>query len=337
VVESDAVDNKRKFEETWAKADAINWVKPGTIAGGKIMPKTPPAIPPQISELMQFVVTSIPQIAGANPEMLGQATEGAQPGVVEAMRTKAGLIVLAPWFDAKRLYTKRDGRLLAEFIAKFISDGRKVRIVGEDGMQNVVLDGSLEWLKFDVIVDESTQSRDVKDRTFMALMQLAPAMAQFGFPPPPDALEYAPLPQTLVQKWQASIKEKMSQPPQPSEKEKLEQVKQQGAMQQLQAKQQADAMNTQLEMQQAATAEAMQAETQERIEAAKVAAKRQELDYNMHLEQFKTTLDARLTAFEAILKGMLELKLGQQQMEMEREQTIMEVQNEHRAGEPASR
>ena len=334
IVERDAVENQRKFEESWARSDAVSYVKPGALGAGKIQNKQPPLLPPEMGKLMEFMVGSIPQIAGANPEMLGQGTEAGQPGVVESMRTKAGLIVLAPWFDAMRLYTKRDGRVLAEFIAKFISDGRKARIVGDEGMMDVVLDDQMQWLRYDVVVDESTQSRDVKDRTFMVLMQLAPAMMQMGLPPPPDALQYAPLPQSLVQKWQAAIAEQQKQPPPPPPQVLVEQERQKGAMQLEQIKQAGKQGEAQSKMQMQAATEAMQAETEERIASAEIQVKAADLQQKKELAQFEAVLDARLTAFEAILKGMLTAMTSSQKlaMEAEREQTIAETQggNGHR-------
>lgn len=328
IVERDAVENIRKFEESWAKSDAVTYVKPGAISAGKIQPKQPPLLPPEMGKLMEFMVQSIPQIAGANPEMLGQGTEAGQPGIVESMRTKAGLIVLAPWFDAMRLYTKRDGRVLAEFIAKFISDGRKARIVGDEGMMDVVLDGSMDWLHYDVIVDESTQSRDVKDRTFMALMQLAPAMMQMGMPPPPDALQYAPLPQSLVQKWQAAIAEQQKQPPPPPPQVLVEQERQKGAQALEQMKQAGKQGEVQGKLQQQAATEAMQAETEERIAQAQMAQGDRKMQNEMQLAMMQATIDTRLAAFEAILKGMLTAMTSSQKlaMEAEREQTIAETQ-----------
>jgi hypothetical protein len=337
IVERDAVENVRKFEESWARSDAVSWVKPGANSGGKIAPKQPPLLPPEMGKLMEFMVQSIPQIAGANPEMLGQGTEAGQPGVVESMRTKAGLIVLAPWFDAMRLYTKRDGRVLAEYISKFISDGRKARIVGDEGMMDVVLDDSLDWLRYDVIVDESTQSRDVKDRTFMALMQIVPAMMQMGLPPPPDALQYAPLPQSLVQKWQQAISEAQKQPPAPPPQVLVEQERQKGQLQLEQMKQSGKQGEVQGKLQAQAATEAMQSETEERIARAQMALQDRKLQGEMQMAQFQAVIDARLTAFEAILKGMLSAMTSSQKlaMEQEREQTIAETQggNGHQSSE----
>lgn len=328
IVERDAVENQRKFEESWARSDAVSYVKPGALGAGKVQNKQPPMLPPEMGKLMEFMVSSIPQIAGANPEMLGQGTEAGQPGVVESMRTKAGLIVLAPWFDAMRLYTKRDGRVLAEFIAKFISDGRKARIVGDEGMMDVVLDSTMDWLRYDVVVDESTQSRDVKDRTFMALMQLAPMLMQMGMPPPPDALQYAPLPQSLVQKWQMAIAEQQKQPPPPPPQVLVEQERGKNAMQLEQVKQGGKQAEVQGKLQAQAATEAMQAETEERIASAEIAQQERKIQGEMQMAQFQAVIDARLTAFEAILKGMLSAMSSSQklQMEAEREQTIMETQ-----------
>jgi hypothetical protein len=131
VAESGAVEDKKKFEAEWSKSDGVSWVNDGAVSGSRIQPKPPPQIPGELTKLLEYSVEGMRGVTGANVEFLGQ-TDKVQPGVVEMMRTKAGLVILAPWFDAMRLYMKRQGRLLGEFIFTYIADGRWVRISGLD-------------------------------------------------------------------------------------------------------------------------------------------------------------------------------------------------------------
>jgi hypothetical protein len=62
-----------------------------------------------------------------------------------------------------------------------------------------------DWLKFDVIVDDAPTSRDMKERTWAATMQLLPVAQQMGFPIPPEIVEYAPFPSSLLAKWKQLI------------------------------------------------------------------------------------------------------------------------------------
>ena len=111
------------------------------------------------------------------------------------------LTVLAGMFDGLRRYRKEQGRLLAKYITEYLSDGRLVRILGGDGMERYIpllkQDGALEY---DVVVDESANTVNQKDKTFAILMQLMPALEKQGVPFSADLLEYTPLPAAMVEK-----------------------------------------------------------------------------------------------------------------------------------------
>jgi hypothetical protein len=331
VVETDAVDNKGTFEDSWSKSDAISWVRPGANSGGKIMPKTPPALPAQLSQLMEFCVGAIPDIAGVNADLLGQS-EQVKPGVVEAMRTKAGLIILAPWFDALRLYMKKDGRVLAEMIVKFISDGRKARIMGPTGAQYIQIFARPEWLEMDVIVDESSHSRDVKDRTFVALMQLVPMAMQAGLPVPPDVLDYAPIPQSLTQKWKEQIQQQAQKPKEPSEKEKIEQIKAQNAQAIEAQKHKSNMEQTQIEAAQQRDTEQAQAESQRAIESHKAQTKQLEMMMNAALKKKEFEFEAKMEAMRFALEAKMAEMEFQHSMALEnRKADVAETQARHSA------
>lgn len=202
VMEEGAAANPRKFEKDWAKANSIAKVNAGGL--NKIMPKPLPAIPPVISELMNFSISSIRDTSGVSLELLGMA-DREQAGYLEAQRTKAGLTILAPFFDALRLYRKRQGRVMVYFIQEYLSDGRLIKIVGKDREQFVPLIKMPDAMKFDVIVDSAPTSRDMKEKTWAALMELLPLVQGMGIPIPPELIDYAPLPSGLVAAWKPKL------------------------------------------------------------------------------------------------------------------------------------
>ncbi len=214
IVEEGAVANIRKFENDFAKADSIAWVKPGGIA--KIQPKQLVQIPPNIPALMEFSIASIRDTSGVNLEVLGLADRN-QAGILEQQRTQAGLTILAPLFDSFRLYVKTQGRVLAFFIENYISDGRLIRVVGEAGAQYVPLIRQPGVMKYDVVVDAAPTSRDQKEKTYMVLREMVPLMLQMGLPVPPEIIQYAPLPASLAEKFQQAIAQKQEQGPDPAQ------------------------------------------------------------------------------------------------------------------------
>jgi len=330
MVEADAVDNVRKFEEDWAKSNAIAWVRPGAIAQGKVKPKDPPVLPAQLATLTQFLVESIPSIVGIAPELLSQAESKGQPGVVEELRTQAGLTLLTPWFDAIRLYMKRDGRVGLEMINRFIADGRMARIVGKQGEQFIPVTRQPDWARYSVAVDESTITRDAKGRTFQTLMMVAPQMAQMGIQPPQSALDYLPLPQGLIQDWKKEIAAKQAQPPQPSEKEKLEKMRVEGAMAIEDRKQQGAMQAAEVDAARRTEVEMAQAAARERENASNLQAKREEMHLTAQLKQLEAVMDARLTTFETVLKAIVDGFTAMQSIRAEQDATIAALRAEPR-------
>lgn len=220
LMEKGAADNPRKFEKDYAKSDSISWLNPGALAQGKIQNKQPPVIPPAISELMNFSISSIRDTSGVSLELLGMA-DREQAGYLEAQRTKAGLTILAGFFDALRLYRKRQGRVLAYFIQEYLSDGRLIKIVGPAGEQYVPLLKDPNLVQYDVVVDSAPTARDTKTEAWQAIVAVMPYLERAQIPFPPEALEYAPIPASLGQAW----KQQMIQQRQPNPmQQQMEQI-----------------------------------------------------------------------------------------------------------------
>lgn len=208
LAETGAVQNVKKFEADWAKSDAINWLNPGGLS--KIQQKQPAQVSPALSNLMQFSFSGVQDTMGVNLEMLGLA-DREQAGVLENQRTRASLTILAPFFSSLRLYRKKQGRVLAYFIDEYISDGRLIRVAGPDGEQFIPLIRQGDDVDFDTVVDAAPVARDTKLQTWQALMPVLQMMQQQGIIPPPEVLDYLPIPITLAQKIKQAVMTQLQQ------------------------------------------------------------------------------------------------------------------------------
>jgi hypothetical protein len=290
--------NSKKAKDDWGRWNAMIEVNPGKL--GSIQPREPVNMPPAAADLMSFAIGSIRDVTGVNIELLGQENDN-ETGVVEDMKSKAGLTILASVFDAMRLYRKRQGVLLAEFVQRFISDGRLIRILGQTGQQFIPLIRDQFAMDYDIVVDESPSSRDVKARTWMALGQLAPMLQQQGIFVP-SMLDYTPLPQSLVMELKQAVQQKMQQPPQPPLPLQVEQMRQQGKQAEL-------AQQGQLKQQEiAATSQAAQAEQQAQAQEdmarmqADTAVATHKAGLDAKLEMIRTHLEAQQARTEAAMK-----------------------------------
>lgn len=232
--ERGAFDDDRDAEDSYARSDRITWVKNGALAGGKIQPKTAAGFPAGFDNLLQFAISSLRDVSGVNLELLG-LRDATQPGVLEAQRKQAGMTILATLFDALRLYRKRQGRTLLFYITDRMSDGRLIRIVGDQGAQYVPLVRQDDLAEYDVIVDDSPTSPNQKEQVWAILMQLLP---MFGKSMTPEDLailaKYSPLPSDVVDAWMESIQQRQAaQAPQ-----------QQAALQMAQQKHEAETAET---------------------------------------------------------------------------------------------
>jgi hypothetical protein len=235
--ERGAFANRRKAEEDLAKPGAIIDLNDGGLQ--KILQKDMSSYPDGVDKLLQYALQSINDVTGVSLELIGMA-ERDQPYVLEQTRKQAGITILATFFDSLRRYRKQQGRVLAYFIREYISDGRLIRIVGDQGAQYIPLIKDEMAVEYDIVVDDAPTSPNVKERSFMVLNQLVPMCLQSGIPIPPDILDYAPLPQDLIQKWKQLITEGANNP----KKQELEQLQRMLAMLDLQQKQ-ADVQETQ--------------------------------------------------------------------------------------------
>lgn len=195
MVEEDAVDDIRDFERTWSRPDKITKVNNGALKDGRIQPKHQPSMDGSFFNLMQFAISAVPDVTGVNIEQLGLRNAD-QPASLEMMRKQAGAMNLAPVFDNLRRYRRDQGKVMLYIIQNYLSDGRLVRIVGDEGAQYVPLMMSADS-KYDIIVDDQINTPDQK-------MQIWQMMVPFIQTMPPAVLlamlDFSPFPPSVVEK-----------------------------------------------------------------------------------------------------------------------------------------
>lgn len=238
LAEKDAFENQRQAEESFADPSSITWMKQGAISGQKVMPKQQAQFPAGFMQLTQFAISSIRDTSGVSVEMLG-LREAGQAASLEAQRRQAGMTILQPFFDALKYYREEQGVVMLYYIQNDLSDGRLIKIVGDEGAQYVPLIKQASE-EYDIIVDDAPTSPNQKEQAWAIMMQLLPI---FGATLPPDMLttllEYSPLPSTIVDKLK-----KQAEQMQQSQSEQ-----QQKTQAMLEAQQNANVMKTQSEAQ----------------------------------------------------------------------------------------
>lgn len=200
--EDGAFKNPRQVEDEHNKPGSITLLNPGGLA--KIQQKNAPSYPDGVDRLLNYAITAINDVPGVNLELMGMAGRDQAIGLEET-RKQAGITILANFFDALRRYRKDQGRVLAYFIREYISDGRLIRIVGQEGQQYIPLVRDAVAFDYDVIVDDAPNSPNVKERVFNTLIKIMPMAMQAQIPIPPEILDYAPLPENLIAKWKGML------------------------------------------------------------------------------------------------------------------------------------
>ena len=207
--ESGAFKNPAKARDEWGNPAAPAELNPGGLL--KIQQVPPAQYPEGIDRLLQYALSAVNDVPGVNLELMGLANRD-QANVLEQSRKQAGLTILAVFFDSLRRKRKKEGRILAKFIQEYISDGRLIRISGPLGPQYVPLVRDPNTMEYDVVVDDTPTSTNMKEKTFAVLQAMLPMILQEHIPTPPDLLDYTPLPEDLIQKWKQYIAQSAQNP-----------------------------------------------------------------------------------------------------------------------------
>jgi hypothetical protein len=304
MAEKDAFENARQAEDEWAKVDAITWVKPGALVAGKIQPKPIAPMPPGLPDMLQFALSSLQAVSGINLELMGTADRD-QAAALEWQRRKSAFSILAAFFDGLRHYRKRDGRLTIYFIQEYISDGRLMRVEGDNGNpQYVKLLKQSGTVEYDIIIDDAPSSPDQKETTWNMLGQMMPLLSNLN---PPieiwqEIIKQSPLPASFASKVSDILDKHAQMPPPPDP-----------AMVKVQAEAQAQQQKMQLDAQLQQQKLAMQSQTEQVQQQAEMA---------------RNQAEAQVDAQTAAAKAHNEAIALQHKMELEREKMQMEMQLE---------
>jgi len=334
IMDKDAVDDPKEAEEKWARADGIIWTRPG--AKDKIQPKPMPSLPAGLDRLVAYFLDSVHEVTGINLELLGMANRE-QAGVLENTRKQAGVTIIAPLFDGLRRYRKEQGRVLLYFIQTYLSDGRLIRVNGQNGQQYVPLSKEPDTARYDVIVDEAPTSPNMKERVFGSFIELAPHLLKANIPIPPSILKYSPFPSALTEEWQQML-EQSAGAPKPEEVQKIMQENQELRMkkdermaelnmeaQKHQHQMQMEREKMQLEREKMAV-EIEIARVKLQLEQEKAAAQlqlqQQQAQTEMALSEQKTNTELSL----AQQKTQAELQRGDQELDLQRRKTEADVE-----------
>lgn len=316
MIEKDAVDNPAEMEKKWARTDALIFLRPG--GSQKVTPKPDVKLPAGLDRLVAYFLDAVHEVTGINLELLGMANRQ-QAGVLENTRKQAGVTIIAPLFDGFRRYRKEQGRLLLYFIQTYLSDGRLIRIAGKDGEQYVPLTKDPNVSRYDVVVDESPTSPNMKERTFGILAELMPTLAKMGVPIPPDILDYAPLPSAMTKKWKEYIQQHSGGPSLEQLQQMQEQMQKLGEENQ-QLKSKKEEKMVELQMKQQEMVAEMQLEREKMAMELEIA--RAKAENEIQIAQMKANTDMQL----AQQKAQTEQAQLSQQLAMDQQRTDAEVE-----------
>lgn len=216
MAEMSAFEDMEEAEETYAMPESITWMADGALSGQKpkIMPKPGQGDASAYVNLLQLAISSIKDVTGINLELLGQQDQN-QPGILEHMRKQAGMTVLATLFDSLRRFLKIVGHKRLYYIQERMSDGRLIRVVGDEYTRAVPLAKEQTTGVYDAIVDDAPTSPNQKEANW-AIIQPMLAVFKDQLMNNPDVLvmvlRYSPLPSALVEAIAKVIKQQSEDP-----------------------------------------------------------------------------------------------------------------------------
>ena len=125
LMEKGAFANPRDAEKDWANPQKSILLNEGGLA--KVKNREAPQMPPVLSVLQEFSISSIRDVTGVSVEMLGLADRD-QPASLEYQRRQSAMTILASLFNSLRHYRKMQGRTLIELL-KLLPPGVLVRVL----------------------------------------------------------------------------------------------------------------------------------------------------------------------------------------------------------------
>lgn len=172
--EEGAFDNITEAEREMAQFNPFIKMADGALGSGgqgaKFHIEPPVDIPQGMFQMWQTFLELIRDTTGINIDMLGTAT-GEVPGVTTRQRRMAGLATVAMFFNSYRRFLIFEAPGIIEYIQKFYTDDRWIRIGGEFNSQVVQLAKKDVDIPWDYMIDDTPQSEDARMDRFKLLSE----------------------------------------------------------------------------------------------------------------------------------------------------------------------
>ena len=196
LAESGAFMNPQKASRDWSRPGSIINLKPGAISQSMVKVEPPPAFPQAATTMIQYSIESLRDVTGINMEMMGQS-EGPEAGSTIQKRQTQGMTILAPLFNSYARYRETEALLTFDFLKKFLTDGRWIRIGGPYNSQYLQLVKDDLADSYDLMLDDAPTDPNQKMAVWENLQPLLPMLVRQGSFPI-ALLDYAPLPASVT-------------------------------------------------------------------------------------------------------------------------------------------
>jgi hypothetical protein len=175
-IEEDAVDDHAKFEQQYAKTDAVIQVAPGALAAGKIQAKKEAHAVTGYEQIIQLMGTDIQDVTGIDRAFLGSSENKDETGILNRQRIRQVVSSLACYFDSITLYSIEHAQLLLGFMKIFAenNDGSLFSIQGQDGKAQFLQISKDKLIsEYDTNIEEAPQSPEEKQQFAQILVTMA--------------------------------------------------------------------------------------------------------------------------------------------------------------------
>ena len=140
----------------------------------------PPVIPPTTLQVSELMAKEMPDIAGANEELMGSAVDD-KAGILAMLRQGAGLTTLQDLFDNLDLAQKLLGKITLSLIQSNFAPGKVKRIIEQEPSPQFY---HKAFGKFDASIEEGLNTTTQRQTQFAQLLHLK----EVGVPIPDDVI-----------------------------------------------------------------------------------------------------------------------------------------------------
>lgn len=194
-----APKDAQNFESDYARPDKIKWLADGAISGNKFKVADQTPMPAGLPQLLDFATNAINNTLGINLEFLGMAGR-TQSGPVESSRKRAGLNILAQFFQSKRLQIRLLGKRRLDYLQHYVPKEFVLGVLSDLNKPYYEATQEIYFEPYFVRVDEAPNSADVKTDVWTIIIELIPYLMNVKLPPQflVTLLKYSPLPTHIV-------------------------------------------------------------------------------------------------------------------------------------------